>query len=247
MGGIYFIFCSANGKTYVGSAKNLHTRWGDHKKQLSLNKHCNRHLQHAWLKFGETSFTYIIHEVLGKYNKKFFFERENFWMDTLRAEGKLLFNIARAEGGWGPDTHLRKQEICAKISASLLAHSKSLSAEQRKMIYGKGKKGKPLSEEHKRKTSEGLMGKIKSEETKRKMSDAQKLLSANNPKRAEIMAKIGKGNIGRTPSNAKSIVFRGRQYSSAPACKRETGLTMHQILKEVYGPDYRKEKKTLQL
>jgi group I intron endonuclease len=246
MGGIYLILCSVNGKIYVGSAKNLHKRWGVHKKELNLQKHCNRNLQSAWLKYGEDAFSYTIHEVLGEYDKKFFFERENFWMDTLRAEGKILFNIAQAEGGWGPETFLRKDEITAKISVSLRRHAQSLTLEERKAIYGKGKRGRTLSEEHKRKTSDGLKNRQKSEITKVKMSLAQQNLSAEVKKqKAANMSEVGKQRKGKTPANAKPIIFRGIQYSSAPACKRETGLSMHQILREVYGPDYRKEKETL--
>lgn len=227
---------------YVGSAKNLRTRWGEHRKLLTIEKHFNRHLQHAWLKYGEEAFTYTIKEKLGEYNKKFFFEKENNWIDLLRAEGKVLFNIARAEGGWGPDTFSRKAEICAKISASLLTHTRSLTAEQRKIIYGKGKKGIPLSIEHKRKTAAGLIGKKKSAKTRQVMSLAQHRIAIAHPQKAENMSRIGKQNIGRVPKNAKPIIFRGIEFSSAPACRRETGLTMHQILKEVYGPNYRKEK-----
>jgi group I intron endonuclease len=232
MGGIYFILCLANGKMYVGSAKNLRTRWGDHKKQLNLQRHCNRHLQHAWLKYGECCFTYNIHEVLGKYDKKFFFERENFWMDTFRAEGKCLFNIARAAGGWGEETKLRTNEIAEKIKATLKNRLSAMSEEERKEKFGH-LRGKPLSEDRKMKLSEYWKNKPKSEETKMKMSLAQKSTGLERKKqKAEIMAKVGKQRRGKSPSNAKPIFFRGQQYSSAPACKRETGLSMHQILQE---------------
>ena len=50
----------------------------------------------------------------------------------------------------------------------------------------KGKKIKPLSEEHKRKLSEALKGKPKSAETKLKMSEARKEYWANKKKQVKM-------------------------------------------------------------
>jgi|SRR5579859_1849469 len=244
MGGIYFITCSVNGKIYVGSAKDLHTRWAEHVSLLNLQKHFNRNLQRAWLKYDKDSFTYRIHEQLGEYNKKFFFERENFWMDKLRAEGKRLFNIARAQGGWGEETKLRVMEIGAKIGATLRKMYNAMSDEERKQKYGH-RKDIPLSEAHKVHLRNFWKDKPKSETHKANMRIGQRenVSPERKKQRKKNMSIVGKSRRGSIPSNAKPILFRGVEYSSAPECKRKTGFTMHQILLEVYGPNYRKTKK----
>lgn len=229
MGGIYFIMCSANNKIYIGSAKNLYNRWREHKAMLSRGIHFNKNLQRAWDKYGSDYFEYSIKESLGEYNKEFFFSRENYWIDLSRENGILLFNIARAEGGWGSDTFLRKEEICAKISSSLKIFNSALSKDERCAIYGKNKKGIPLSAEHKQKTSLAMKGKKKSDETKRKMSESQK--NTVNPNRKLKMSEIGKRNIGRTPTNAIPITIDGVEYKSCQHASSILGIPYKQIVK----------------
>ncbi len=245
MGGIYFINCSANEKIYVGSAKDLSTRWSEHQALLRLQKHFNRNLQRAWLKYEKDAFTYSIHEQLGEYNKKFFFERENFWMDELRAQGKRLFNIARAEGGWGEETKLRVKEIGAKISSTLIAYYASLTDDERNKIYGSHHKDVPLPEQQKKHLSDFWKDKPKSESHKANMSVGQREnVSPETKKQRKInMSVVGKTRRGTTPSNAINIVFRDTVYTSVPECARKTGFTSSQIQKEIYGPNSRKTKK----
>jgi group I intron endonuclease len=228
MGGIYCIFCKANNKTYIGSAKNLSTRWGEHKFLLEHQKHFNRNLQNAWNKYGSEMFEYSIKEELGEYDKKYFFAKENYWIESYRENSFQVFNIAKAEGGWGPETFLRKHEIAKKISTSLKKFNNSLSQEERNALYGKGKKGVALTEEHKQKTSRGLAGKTKSEETKRRMSAAQK---KDNFARAANMSKVGQQNIGRTPINAIPIIIDGVEYKSCQHASIILGIPYKQVTK----------------
>ena len=246
MGGIYFIFCTANNKTYIGSAKNLCTRWHVHQKMLNNQMHYNKNLQRAWDKYGEDCFEYSVKEELGEYDKNYFFQRENFWIDMYHERNFPIFNIARAEGGWGPETFLRKNEIAAKISASLKAKMNLLSPDERKFVYGKGKKGISLSAEHKRKTSEGLKGKLKSDETRARMSASQKARAVDNPVVANNMAIIGKQNKGRTPINAIPLTIDGVEYQSCQHASTALGIPYRQITKmrKAQQNDYGKEKET---
>lgn len=229
-GGIYTITCLIDDKVYVGSAKNLGTRWGEHQGMLNSGKHFNRHLQHAWNKHGSNKFKYTVIEQLGVYNRTIYYERENDWIDTLRFEGVILYNIARAEGGWGPETHLRKGEICAKISASVKIALADPVVKQ-KMINAK--KGKPLSDQHKENTSLGLIGIPKSESACRNMRTAQKLWAASNPQVALRMAEIGRRNVGRTPINAVTYTVDDVKYPSGSAALRALGITGRQLTKMV--------------
>lgn len=135
--GIYQIRNLINGKIYVGSAVNIKRRWGEHKKELRKNKHCNSYLQNAWNKYREENF---IFEVLEKTEEKFLVEREQIYLDK--------FCCYKEEFGYN---------ICEKAGNSLgYRHS-----EKTKKILSEKRTGyrlAPFSEEHKKRLSESLKG-----------------------------------------------------------------------------------------
>ena len=61
--GIYSITNKINGKMYIGQTINdFEKRWGEHKRELRKNIHCNDKLQRAWNKYGEESFEFeVVH------------------------------------------------------------------------------------------------------------------------------------------------------------------------------------------
>jgi len=78
--GIYCIENLVNGKKYIGSSNNIHSRWNQHKRSLNKNMHHSILLQRAWNKYGENNFKFYILEV-NDCNKKELFKREQYWMD----------------------------------------------------------------------------------------------------------------------------------------------------------------------
>lgn len=65
--GVYLIKNTSNDKVYVGSTTmSFNKRFLHHINRLRNNKHKNQHLQHAWNKYGENSFEFIILEVCEK-------------------------------------------------------------------------------------------------------------------------------------------------------------------------------------
>lgn len=59
--GLYLITNILNGKVYVGQARvNFATRYYAHNYGLTNNVHHNRHLQHAWNKYGKDAFVFSI-------------------------------------------------------------------------------------------------------------------------------------------------------------------------------------------
>jgi group I intron endonuclease len=62
--GIYKIINIVNNKFYVGSAVDLKRRKTRHFSELRTGKHNNRHLQAAWVKYGEQSFVFVVVEEL---------------------------------------------------------------------------------------------------------------------------------------------------------------------------------------
>ena len=58
--GIYGILNTENFKWYIGSSKQIESRWRKHKEQLRSRRHGNRKLQNAWNKYGEGCFLFMI-------------------------------------------------------------------------------------------------------------------------------------------------------------------------------------------
>jgi len=95
-GGIYRLLCLVTGKYYCGSTENIKQRFWDHRKNLRGNKHCNRHLQYAWNKYGENGFTF---EVVEYCNEEKLISREQWYIDKTRcADDRFGFNLAPTAG-----------------------------------------------------------------------------------------------------------------------------------------------------
>jgi len=60
--GIYLIENLQNNKKYIGSSKNIEQRFRAHKSLLNRNKHSNNHLQNAWNKYSNNSFSFSIYK-----------------------------------------------------------------------------------------------------------------------------------------------------------------------------------------
>jgi group I intron endonuclease len=57
---IYKIINAVNNKFYVGSAVNFQKRKARHLWRLRRGDHANKHLQAAWVKYGEHAFVFVI-------------------------------------------------------------------------------------------------------------------------------------------------------------------------------------------
>ena len=76
--GIYKIINITNNKFYVGSAVDLKRRKSRHFSELRNGKHNNKHLQAAWVKYGEQSFIFVVVEELDK--EADLLAAENVWL-----------------------------------------------------------------------------------------------------------------------------------------------------------------------
>ena len=100
--GIYKIINNVNGKIYIGSSEDIERIWYHHKNCLNKGTHINKHLQAAWNKYGENSFSF---EVVEKCNPEDNLEIEQKYVDMYWDE-KSLYNIARyAEAPMKGRTH----------------------------------------------------------------------------------------------------------------------------------------------
>lgn len=151
--GIYKIYCIANNKQYIGSAKDIHKRWIHHKWALRVGKHSNAYLQSTYNKYGIDTFVYTI---LEECSVDMLLEREQFYLNQIFESGNT-FNLALVAGRPLKNrTRPHTEETKKKISES-----------------NKGRKPakdtlKKLSDSHKGKTF------THSEETKRKIGESNK-------------------------------------------------------------------------
>lgn len=76
--GIYKIINVINNKFYVGSAVDLRRRKTRHFSELRNGKHNNRHLQAAWVKYGEQAFVFVVVEELS--DDADLLAAENIWL-----------------------------------------------------------------------------------------------------------------------------------------------------------------------
>lgn len=75
--GIYAILNKITNQIYVGQSINIKKRFRNHKWFLNHNEHSNDYLQHAWNKYGEVSFEFIILEYCSKEELN---DKESFWI-----------------------------------------------------------------------------------------------------------------------------------------------------------------------
>lgn len=87
--GIYKIQNIRNNKVYIGSTVNLLSRYRSHLYGLRYERHGNTHLTNAWNKYGETSFEFIVLELVPDISN--LIEREQSWIDYFPRN--MLYNI----------------------------------------------------------------------------------------------------------------------------------------------------------
>ena len=85
-----------NGNRYIGSASRcLYQRFHQHKSNLSKNKHCNKHLQNAWNKYGADSFEFWVME---EYEPEYCAGMEHWWLQMASPEYNLNTNTVTRLG-----------------------------------------------------------------------------------------------------------------------------------------------------
>jgi len=185
MSGVYEIRNKINGKCYIGSSINMSKRLKEHKNALRLGIHSNPHLQNAYNKYGE-SFIYFPLLICDPENTLLY---EQICFDMMSPK----YNIAKdAKAPMRGRKHSEKTKI--KMRNSHLGTTGRIYTDEEKRHMSKvvkiamasndvrqrisnamkGKKRKPLSEEHKQKLRENHKGYPLSEEHKNKLSEIGK-------------------------------------------------------------------------
>lgn len=245
---IYSIQNICDGKQYIGKTKydDVGVRWKQHKDKLIKGTHVNKHLQHAWNKYGESSFTVTIIEFTNCENKlnelEIFHIKRN--KTYLREYG---YNLTT--GGTG-GTMIN--EVLHKISSSL--HGRKLSHEHKESIrnamvgrditwkdkISAANKGKQPSPYAIQRSKELFTGKQLPDTTKKKIStsvkkakskltveDKQRIYSKVSAKQKGVLRRGTVGHINAVKTRIKKMETRVPKVELYNAfCM---GLTIDQI------------------
>lgn len=84
--GIYKITCIPTNKIYIGSSKNIYSRWNNHRWCLENNQHHNYFLQKDWNEYGSDNFIFEILE-LCEFQEQFNLEQD--YLDEYKPFNKL--------------------------------------------------------------------------------------------------------------------------------------------------------------
>jgi group I intron endonuclease len=184
--GIYLIINLLDGKLYVGSAANILSRIGWHKRYLMLGKHHSILLQRAYDKYGPNAFQFAIVEQVK--DLKELLNIEQLWLDASQSyDPKFGYNIFRTAGSprgyrhteeWKLATSIRQtgKKHSEDVKARMTAAQRNRSEEHKANHLAAVSKPRVFSEEHKRKLKEAnaRRGNYMTDEIRNKISLAQK-------------------------------------------------------------------------
>lgn len=111
--GVYIVKCVANGRSYVGSSKDIACRWKEHRYSLRHNEHYNAHWQRAWNKYGEDQFEWSILEET-KLDSDVIRQREQHWIDILKPEINIAQSVEQPSLGLKRSKATRKKQSNAR-------------------------------------------------------------------------------------------------------------------------------------
>ena len=177
--GIYRLFCTVSGKSYVGQSVNVARRVEGHFKGLHEDRHPNTHLQRSFNLHGHDAFSC---EILEYCDKEMLAEREQYWIDHYGFEN--LYNMCPAAGSSAGLKH--SDEARRNMSE---AHKGKTHSEKTCQRIGEAHKGKKYSDETRQRISNnhvGMKGKKHSEETRRRMSESTKAWRARQKAEKEV-------------------------------------------------------------
>lgn len=228
--GIYKITNTVNGKCYIGSAVNFHSRKSGHRRSLIKGTHHSAYLQSAWNKYGEQAFVFELVELV--HEKDGLIAAEQRWMDA----DLPAYNICRAAGS--PLGVKHTQETRSKISASNKGRVKSAEAKANMKAACVGRRLPPRSEAGKISFSQKMTGRKRSLEAIQKTADAKRGEKWSDESRAKLSAarkgekrgpfsdehkaNLSKALTGRQPSEeARANMSASAKLRPAPVLSAE--------------------------
>lgn len=216
---IYWIKNTQNGKVYVGSTNNRYVRWRTHRKKLRSGTHHCKHLQAAWLKYGEAAFVFeVVERVLEESELQ---AAEDRWLEKFYGR-RDCYNTGRRSGApWrGVEKELQPNygRIVSDAQKAVLR-----DAALRQWAEADPRTGKKHSTESRAKISrkvqaalqEGRGGHfIPSEETRAKMSAS---LRGNQNAKGHVRTEEHRKKLSEAVTGNKN--FLGKRHSEEAKAK----------------------------
>lgn len=227
IGHIIYCHTSPNGKCYVGQARiirgqtpitSMNARWSGHvNKSKSKYSHF---FQNAITKYGSENFQHEILEVIEGENWDLANDREQFWISEKNCLSPNGYNSTI-----GGDNGKMCEETKKKISES--KKGKKLSEEHRKHL---SEAAKNRSDETKKKISDGHKGRKLSEEHKRKLSESQK------GKKHKPLSDEHKRKISEAAKNPSEEIRKKMSESQKQRFHNKRVKELGEILMSFYEP-----------
>ena len=231
--GVYLIYCHKTSMAYVGSSKNVARRLTSHRHSLRHSIHGNSHLQSAWDKYGEQTFSMGLLEPCSEGEQ---LQREQVWIDIWLGAGASYNRQPRAESPVGVKwTEEAKQKASQRVKANPPFLGRKHSEHARKLISAHasrriGNKNPFFGKSHTEQTKAAISlanagnkycaGRKFSEETLAEMSRTRKGRSHTEESRKKISAAIagaGNPNFGKVmseESKAKARATRAANFAA---------------------------------
>ena len=210
--GVYKITNKINGKVYIGSAKEFKERYKGHLSSLRNNKHCNKHLQASFNKYGENAFVFEVIEVV-----------DGTKLDRTKREQECLNEFLIDESKWDLCFNLRKNTIQDQGPWSKNPEVTKAKISKSKKEFYQTKEGKALiqklSDDKRGKSYEEYYGVEKAAEVKAKIRE-NKLIEMNKSSVKNNLRRLLTGvsyeerfGVEKAAEiNAKKSLFRKGKY-----------------------------------
>lgn len=186
--GVYRVVNMMSNTTYIGSSVNITARLYQHKRMLATGKHTNAHLQCAWNKYEQGSFTF---EPLVSCDRGLLARKEQSFIDAYTEHGMSLYNLmpsAKSRVGFVVSCETR-----AKMSKASIGSQNA-----------RGHKWSPEMYERMRLVRSEQ---VCSDETRVKMSTAMKIRHARGEKVSRVGAALSPAHRA-----AISAFMKGRKH-----------------------------------
>lgn len=237
--GAYLIIDKGTGKFYVGSTRNVHERYQRHISQLRAGKHHNFELQSLWER--ARGFSLKVYPTDTR-EEAYLIEQDiiDRYLDS-----PLMVNIGmKVLGGDNLSRNKNKEDIVSRIKKTLLEKMSTLTAEDRRLLYGRpgklnGMWGRTHTDEVKIKLSKinlgnkYRLGKKVSDEAKKKMSEhAKQRVGKLNPffgkkhsEETKLRLSELKKSMNMVPTNARKVLVDSVCYDSVTAAGAALGVS----------------------
>lgn len=219
--GIYKILNLVNGKIYIGQSVDiLNRRWPYHIYCLNSGNHYNKHLQYAWVKYGEKNFEFTIVEECSEDQLDI---KEMYYIDLYKSYIPE-FGYNKTLGGEGgratEETKVKMSESHKGLLGTPESRAKQslkLSGENNPMY---GRTG-VLSPVFGRQKTDDEIQKIKDSWTvERRQKQSQRISGVNNP----MTERTG----GQNPSAHKVVCINtGEVFDTIKSAAQWAGLKNH--------------------